>query len=57
MHKFLFTMNNLLTQQGCPNRACESYGKSSDVAVHDKKLNRLRCKICDGGAYHCQIWA
>jgi len=39
-------MNDLPIQQGCPNRACKSYGKSSYVAVHDKKLNRLRCKVC-----------
>ena len=39
-------MNDLLTQQGCPNRACAGYGNNSDVAVHDKKLKRLRCRAC-----------
>lgn len=39
-------MNDLPTQQGCPNRNCKSYGENSTVAVHDKKLKRLRCKAC-----------
>ncbi|MDP2643205.1 MAG: helix-turn-helix domain-containing protein [Candidatus Peregrinibacteria bacterium] len=39
-------MTDLLTQQGCPSRNCKSYGNSNDVVLHDKKLNRLRCKVC-----------
>lgn len=39
-------MNDHLLQQGCPNKICSNYGKNNDVAVHDKKLNRLRCRSC-----------
>lgn len=41
-------MNEYITQQGCPNKFCSNYGKHDDetVVIHDKKLNRLRCKLC-----------
>lgn len=46
MRNFLLTMNDSITQQSCPNRNCKSYGNDSDVAVHDRRLNRLRCNVC-----------
>ena len=41
-------MNEYITQQDCPNLSCANYGKHDDenIAVHDKKLNRLRCRLC-----------
>ncbi len=46
MRNFLFKMNDYIIQQGCQNRGCNNYGKNDDIAVHDKKLNRLRCRSC-----------
>ncbi len=39
-------MNNPLIQQSCPNQTCSNYGQSNDIAVHDHRRNRLRCRIC-----------
>ncbi|MFH1286371.1 MAG: hypothetical protein ABII02_01310 [Candidatus Magasanikbacteria bacterium] len=55
MRKFLLSMNDLSIQQGCPNRACKSYGKNSDVTVHDKQLKRLRCRAC-GKTWSAHNW-
>lgn len=39
-------MNEYISQQGCPNKVCNNFGKNADIVVHDKKLNRLRCRSC-----------
>ena len=41
-------MDKCISQQGCPNEICVSYGKCDDanIAIHDKRLNRLRCRSC-----------
>lgn len=41
-------MNEYATQQVCPNKSCDSYGKNDNaiISVHDRKQNRLRCRTC-----------
>ena len=41
-------MNEYIQQPGCPNKFCCNYGKYEKelIAIHDKKLNRLRCRLC-----------
>ena len=49
------SIKDLITQQGCPNTACAKYGENSDVVLHDKKLKRLRCKVCGKTwSAHCE---
>jgi len=33
-----------LINQECPNKSCKS--DNTDIAVHDRKNNRFRCKNC-----------
>ncbi len=41
-------MSECIEQQACPNKSCVSHDKKVDavVVVHDKKHNRLRCRLC-----------
>ncbi|MBU0578096.1 hypothetical protein KJ742_07420 [Patescibacteria group bacterium] len=41
-------MNEYISQQSCRNKSCSNYGKNDkkSISVHDKKQDRLRCKLC-----------
>jgi transposase-like protein len=45
---FSFTMNEHITQQGCPNKSCCNYDRKGAeyVSIHDHKNNRYRCRVC-----------
>lgn len=41
-------MNEYIAQHGCSNESCSNCAKNNDenIAVHDKKRNRFRCRTC-----------
>ena len=48
LYLYFFTMNEYVSQQSCSQKFCRNYGKNNgdSVAVHDKKHNRFRCRVC-----------